>query len=171
VEGMIFYMGDFSETQTITFKHLLLCAVENISDYNIKQTINNPLDVVEVLNTIYKISHLPEEIFVAIFLDCKNKINGITKISHGTAVMTPVSTRDLYKNALAHNATQLLVAHNHPTGNPTPSVDDIKVTNALKKAGEFLDIALVDHIIIGDGQYYSFTENKQINSGVRLAAE
>jgi DNA repair protein RadC len=116
-------------------------------------------------------SRLPEEIFAAIFLDCKNGINGIAKISHGTAVMAPVSTRDLYKNALAHNATHLLVAHNHPTGNPIPSADDIKLTNSLELASNILDIPLLDHIIIGGSQYYSFTENNQLKSGARLVSE
>jgi DNA repair protein RadC len=163
-------MNDYSETQTITFKHLLLCDTKNPGSYKIKEAVNSPSDAVEVLNTLYKMSRLPEEIFVAIFLDCKNKINGIAKISHGTAVMAPVSTRDLYKNALAHNATRLLVAHNHPTGNPAPSAEDVTLTDSIERAGSILDIPLIDHVIVGADKYYSFTENNQLKSGARLSS-
>ena len=82
-------------------------------------------------------------------------------ITVGTLTSTPVDHRRIIKEALLSNATAIILFHNHPSGVPTPSVSDINETNRLKKACDLFDIALVDHIILTDESYFSFTEESQ----------
>ena len=73
-----------------------------------------------------------------------------------------VSPRDIFMCALKQRATAIILLHNHPSGDPAPSRDDMQLTKRIMECGELLDIGLSDHIIIGDNHYYSFRENKQI---------
>ena len=80
----------------------------------------------------------------------------------GTATKVSLDASEILSCFIIHKPKFLLVAHNHPSGNPNPSNADYLVTNKIKKAGELLDVTLLDHIIIGDGQYYSFKEHDKI---------
>ncbi len=82
------------------------------------------------------------------------------ELSVGTVNSAPLSPREVYLYAIKNNAVKIVLLHNHPGGDPTPSSSDLLLTEELKKAGILLDIKLLDHIIIGDHKYYSFTENK-----------
>lgn len=96
---------------------------------------------------------------VAICLDVKNQPTAISTISMGTLHSSLVHPREVFKAAILSNAAGFILAHNHPSGELTPSKDDISVTERIKKAGELLGIDLLDHIIVGDGQRYtSFRE-------------
>jgi len=79
-------------------------------------------------------------------------------VSIGTVNASLVHPREIFKVALLCNASAVILAHNHPSGNPTPSHEDIDITNRLKKAGEILGIEVLDHIIIGDNTWTSFKE-------------
>lgn len=98
------------------------------------------------------------EHMVAIFLDTQNRFIGVHTIAVGTVDYCVVNPREVFKAALLCNATSLLLAHNHPSGEPTPSQDDIRLTRDLKKAAELLDIELMDHIVVGEARYASFLE-------------
>lgn len=95
---------------------------------------------------------------VAIFLDSQNRFIGLHTISVGTIEYCIVNPREVFKAALLCNATSLVLAHNHPSGDPAPSEDDIRLTRQLQEAAELLDIPMMDHIIIGESSYSSFYE-------------
>ncbi|MCE9557500.1 MAG: DNA repair protein RadC [Armatimonadetes bacterium] len=95
------------------------------------------------------------EHFCALFLDSRNGIIARKTIHIGTLNMSPVGVREVFREAVRENASTIIVAHNHPSGDPSPSMDDIDVTHRLAEAGDLLDIVLRDHIIIGHGKFVS----------------
>jgi DNA repair protein RadC len=99
-----------------------------------------------------------KEHFLALHLDGKNRIVCIDRISVGSLNQSIVHPREVFKTALLSSAAALLLIHNHPTGDPNPSREDIEITRRLKEAGELLGIAVLDHIIIGD-TCFSFSES------------
>lgn len=103
--------------------------------------------------------HLDVEQLRVMMLDSKCGLLHEMTLSMGSASRTILSPRELYRAALEHNARNVIILHNHPSGDPTPSADDVEATNTIKKGGELMEIPLLDHIIIGDGRYYSFREN------------
>ena len=115
------------------------------------------------VNDMYKIfsqylSDLQTEEFWAIFLNQKNHVIYKTQISKGGISGTLVDVRVIFRIAIEHFATSVVVAHNHPTGNLNPSQADISITRRIKEAGDLLDIKLLDHLIIGENSFFSFSE-------------
>jgi DNA repair protein RadC len=98
-----------------------------------------------------------KEHFIALHLDAKNRILCIDRVSAGTMTNSLIHPREVFKTALLSSAASLLLIHNHPSGDPTPSREDILITEKLKGAGEIIGIAVLDHVIIGDG-YVSLKE-------------
>jgi DNA repair protein RadC len=92
------------------------------------------------------------------FFDSKANFLGDEKISVGSTSFAFFSAKDVLRCALEKNATILVLLHNHPSGDPTPSQDDIRVTERMRQCAALLDMKLIDHIIIGDNQYFSFKE-------------
>ena len=103
-----------------------------------------------------RLSGLPHETFVVACLNTKNRLLRDCVLFQGTVSETVVSPREIYREALRCGAARILVLHNHPSGDPTPSRADMDVTKRIAKAGEMLGIPLVDHMVIGDGTYISF---------------
>ena len=99
-----------------------------------------------------------KEMFITLHLDGKNKIVCVDLVSVGSLNQSIVHPREVFKTACISNAAAILCLHQHPTGDPTPSSEDIAITRRLKEAGEIMGIKLLDHIIIGDGEYLSFVE-------------
>jgi DNA repair protein RadC len=97
-----------------------------------------------------------------LMLDTKNTLIGTNVVSIGTLAASPVSASNLFKAAILTNSAQILVVHNHPSGIPDPSYEDQQVTAKIKEAGKILDIQLIDHIIVGEGRWYSFKEAGQV---------
>jgi DNA repair protein RadC len=100
----------------------------------------------------------PVECFDVIFLDTQHRPIGRSRLTRGTVDSSLVYARDVYAEALIHRASGILIAHNHPSGDPTPSPDDRAITRSLVEAGRLLDIPLFDHIICGHDRYFSFSE-------------
>lgn len=100
-------------------------------------------------------SQLKQEEMHLVFLDTKNRWIKEVLLSKGTVNASLVSTRELFIEALRYCAVHVVMIHNHPSGDPAPSAEDIAVTKKVKEAGELLDILLLDHIIIGDNRYFS----------------
>lgn len=117
------------------------------------QFINSPDDVNKILQSY--LNGVDREHFVVILLNRKNGIIGINTVSVGDLSSSIVHPREVFKPAIVAGAASIIVAHNHPSGDPTPSSDDINVTKRLKEAGDILGIGVLDHIIIGDGSYVS----------------
>lgn len=105
-----------------------------------------------------KLRYLQQEHFILCMLDAKNRLIKDRIMSIGTVTSTIISPRDIFKEALKYNAVRIIVLHNHPSGDPTPSSEDIEATNRLIKAGELLNLPVLDHIIIGDKEYCSLKE-------------
>ena len=101
---------------------------------------------------------LPNEEFWILILNRANKLISKEPISRGGINATVVDVRMIFKPAILQNASSIILAHNHPSGNLKPSEDDIKLTRKLKDAGKLMDINVIDHIIIGDNNYFSFAD-------------
>ena len=125
-----------------------------------KKAINNPQVVVKLLNEIFDLENRCEEHLVMLALDTKLKVIGAFDIHAGTSKAANVSAKSVFTRAMLCNANSIIVAHNHPSGSIDPSKDDVDITRTLEKAGKILDIRLLDHIIIGDGDCYSFRQNE-----------
>lgn len=100
----------------------------------------------------------PRERVVAIYLDAQNVAIGIHDVSVGTAGGAMVHPREVFGPAIALAASALIVAHNHPSGDPTPSSEDKAITQRLRDAGELLGIQLLDHIVMGTERFYTFAD-------------
>lgn len=99
------------------------------------------------------------EKFVVMLLDSKNQLIKLQQISEGSLNASVVHPREVFAPAILHQAACVLAAHNHPSGDPAPSREDRQLTNVLKETGMVMGIPLLDHIVIGDGRYFSFREN------------
>lgn len=115
--------------------------------------INSSDDANKLLQSY--LNGVDREHFVVILLNRKNGIIGINTVSVGDLISSIVHPREVFKPAIVAGAASIIVAHNHPSGDPAPSRDDINVTKRLKEAGDILGINVLDHIIIGDGCYRS----------------
>lgn len=99
-----------------------------------------------------------KEYFLALLLDGKNRILRRVQISEGSLNQSIVHPREVFIPAVRESAAAMILVHNHPTGDPAPSSEDISVTRRLRDAGELMGIRILDHIIIGDGEFMSFVE-------------
>ena len=104
------------------------------------------------------LKHETKEHFLALHLDSKNRIICLDKVSSGSLNASIVHPREVFKTALLSSAAAVLFIHNHPSGNPDPSREDIELTTRLKQAGELLGIRVLDHIIIGEDRYVSLAD-------------
>jgi len=98
------------------------------------------------------------EEFLVLFLDRKNGIIGYRVIGRGSNCATVVDSRLMFSIALSLSACSIIVSHNHPSGTMKPSGEDLKLTKKIKNAGDFLEIKLLDHLIVSDQSYYSFLD-------------
>lgn len=119
--------------------------------------IRSPEDVVQIGKTFMHIHEEPEEYMYMICMNTKNKVIGVFEISHGNVNSSIVGTREIFQKALLANAVSIILMHNHPSGDPSPSREDIEVTRRIVGAGKILGVQVLDHIIIGD-QYSSLKE-------------
>ncbi len=130
-----------------------------LSNKGEKKTITKAKDVVEVFGYLADES---QEHFCALFLNTKNGIIGLRTIHVGTVSMSVVGAREVFREAVRMGASSIIVVHNHPSGDPEPSPEDITATQTLKEAGAILDVPVLDHIIIGHNRYVSFKEKRLI---------
>ncbi len=106
-----------------------------------------------------KLNGLKKEVFITALLDTKLKLIREVKVSEGTLNQSLIHPREVFKEAVQESAYAVILIHNHPSGDPTPSEQDIEITKKLKKASEYLEIPILDHVIIGSGKYFSMKEN------------
>ena len=121
-----------------------------------KIQINSPKDVADFM--MGKMEHLTQEKFIALFLNSKNIIIKQKTIFMGTLNSAIVHPREIYSEAVKCASNAIIVLHNHPSGDTTPSLEDIKTTDRLRECGDILGIQLLDHVIIGDHTYLSMVE-------------
>lgn len=122
---------------------------------DMSKQIKGPQDVADLV--MGEMQHLDREHFKALLLNTKNRVIRIETISIGTLNSSSVHPRELFKNAVLYSAAAIILVHNHPSGDPTPSDQDIEITERLVEAGKLLGIEVLDHVIIGN----SFASMKQ----------
>ena len=122
--------------------------------------IRTPADTIPVLEA--ELSELAYERFIALALSTKNHVIAVLPVSNGSLNASIVHPRELFQRVILANAASVIICHNHPSGSPDPSPEDIQLTKRLVEAGELLDIPILDHVILGYGRYYSFKEHSLI---------
>ncbi|HJV44310.1 MAG TPA: DNA repair protein RadC [Bacillota bacterium] len=121
-----------------------------------RKTIRSPEDVSQLM--MEELRHLTQEHFVCLFLNTKNQVIGQKTIFIGSLNSSIVHPREVFKDAIRRSSASLICLHNHPSGDPSPSKEDIEVTERLVQAGKTIGIEVLDHIIIGDGRFVSLKE-------------
>lgn len=121
-------------------------------------SIRLPRDVAELM--MPEMRYLTQEHFICLFLNTKNRVIGKQTIFIGSLDSSVVHPREIFKEAIKRSAASIICLHNHPSGDPTPSKEDISITEILRQAGEVVGISLLDHVIIGDGKYISLKEQR-----------
>ena len=116
----------------------------------------------EVYQAFKNLSESDKERFYSIHLDSKNKVLGVEMVSQGSLDSSPVHPREVYKSALLASAASVIFVHSHPSGDPEPSLSDREITKQLKEAGDLMGIEVLDHVIIGRDEYYSFADKDEI---------
>jgi len=119
-------------------------------------TIRQPGDVQALL--MPRLQHKTQEEFVLLVLDTKNKVLAVEDVFRGSLNASIVHPREVFKKAISRSAAAIIVAHNHPSGDPTPSREDIEVTRRLVEAGKIIGIEVLDHVVFGDGKTVSMKE-------------
>lgn len=121
---------------------------------------NSPSAVADVF--MEELRYLKKEVVKLLVLDTKGKIIGDVLLSEGNLNSSILHPREIFKEAVVRSANKIILIHNHPSGNTTPSKEDIEITRRVREAGEIIGIELLDHIIIGDGEYLSLREKGYI---------
>ena len=143
-----------------------------------KGQITSSLDAYDLLHS--RMRDLTQEAFWIILLDRRSKVISIEEIHVGGMSAMVVDPKVIFQRALERRACSVILSHNHPSGAPSPSIEDIRLTEKIKSGGNFMDIKVLDHIIIGEGSYYSFADEGKFNPGnkylcfgiyLRLASE
>ena len=129
--------------------------------YNVdgrKRLVDNPRKVADFMANEVGLKDAAEEYFYAVAFDTKTRLIGLFEVGHGTVRNYLASTREIFMRLVMIGAVNWIAVHNHPSGDATPSETDKKLTETLKQASEVMGIPLLDHIIVGDGEYKSFRE-------------
>lgn len=121
-----------------------------------RPSIKSPADAAQLL--LPRLSHLTQEELHVILLDTRNRVSGVQAIYRGSLNTSIVRIGELFRPAIEAHAAAIIVAHNHPSGNPTPSPEDVAVTREIVKAGRLLSIEVLDHVIVGSGSHTSLKE-------------
>lgn len=133
-----------------------------VRESDVDYCVKNPDEAYDFAVNVMKMSEQAQEVFAIISLNSKGDVIGFSEITRGTLNSSLVHPREVFKVAFVQNAASIIAVHNHPSGDPSPSAEDIAVTERLKECGEILDVPLIDHIIVGDCYKYSFKENNYI---------
>jgi DNA repair protein RadC len=121
-----------------------------------RPAVHTPADAAELVH--YEMSALEQEELRVLLLDTRNRVTHIETVYRGSVNSSQVRIAEIFKAAIRRNASNIIVVHNHPSGDPTPSPDDVAITRLILQAGELLDIKLLDHIIIGSNRFLSLKE-------------
>lgn len=149
---MIKYKTRLTENKRVTLEKEVSTNCPDLT-YSIK----SPEEAVVIGKGFMRIHEEPEEYMYMICMNTKNKIIGVFEISHGSVNASIVNPREVFQKALLANAVSIILMHNHPSGDCTPSNEDINVTKRLVDAGKIVGIEVLDHIIVGD-KYVSLKE-------------
>lgn len=121
-----------------------------------RPTIHSPADVATLVQ--YEMSALEQEELWVLLLDTRNRVLHTARLYRGSLNSSQVRVGELFKEAIRRNSAAIIVVHNHPSGDPTPSPDDVSITRSIVEAGRLLDIQVLDHLVIGRGRFVSLKE-------------
>ncbi len=121
-----------------------------------RPVIHSPADA--AAHVMYEMSALEQEHLRVMLLDTRNQVIDIVELYHGSLNISMIRVGEVFKPAVRRNIASIIVVHNHPSGDPTPSPDDVAVTRAIVEAGKLLDIEVLDHLVIGHGKFVSLKE-------------
>lgn len=124
--------------------------------------LGSPKDVYNLATDVFRMHEETEEYAYILCLNVKNKLISAFEVSHGSVNMSVIGVREILVKALLSNAVNLILIHNHPSGDPTPSKEDKNITIRLREAGNIIGVTLLDHLIIGNGRYCSLKEKDLI---------
>jgi DNA repair protein RadC len=119
-------------------------------------TVRSPADVAQLL--MAEMSHLEQEHFRVLYLDTRNRLLGVETVYVGSLNASHIRVGEVFRDAVKRNCAAIIVTHNHPSGDATPSPEDVEVTRQLVAAGKLLDIEVLDHLIIGQQRFVSLRE-------------
>ena len=146
--------------QEFTFKEVQLV---------VRETPSIPADVkpfvgvsfsssAQVFKVLSDLKSMDVETFLCLHLDCKNTIKALQVVSIGSLGSSLVHPREVFRSAILNGAAGVIFAHNHPSGDPAPSDEDLQITKRLSEVGKLIGIKCLDHLIIGSGRYFSFAD-------------
>lgn len=176
-KNVLIYFEELNRLNEITVKELIKIkgigmakAITIIAAIELGKRVNEPvISSLRITNSKQAYEHLKDSLqnenqenLVCIYLNNNSEVINIKTITVGSINNTVFNPRDILKWALKYSAVAIIIAHNHPSGNIMPSREDILVTRNIVQAAKFVDVLIVDHIIIGKNQYYSFLENKKL---------
>ena len=141
----------------VSFERVALVK-EKVGKYELPKKVSSPDQVYKAITMLTNAEEEAQEVFGILVLNTKNKIVAVHEISRGTLNSSVVHPREVFKPAILHNAAAIVCFHNHPSGDPEPSKDDILITHRLVEAGKIMGIEVFDHIIVGDNGYVSLKE-------------
>lgn len=134
---------------------------ESGTNYSSAKELNSPKKIVEMMNRVFQVYKRPEEHVYMLSFDIKCHIKGVFELTIGTDTKSIISIKDICLKAILTGGNIVILVHNHPSGDPIPSDDDIEITKKAKEACNILSLQVADHIIIGamESKYFSFKEN------------
>lgn len=133
---------------------------ERAVNYQREGTFDNPQKIYRMLCDVFQHDRQSEEFLYLLCFNAKMKLLGVFEVSHGAACTTICSNREIFQKALLCNATCIVLAHNHPSGDVTPSETDVVTHGRVKQASEIMGVPLKDNLIVGDNCWFSFTESR-----------
>ena len=141
----------------VVFEKVVLVK-EKMGRYDLPRETTSPEKAYNAIKAITNVQEEAQEVFGILILNTKNKIVAVHEVSRGELNSSLVHPREVFKPAVLHNAAAIICFHNHPSGDPEPSRDDIEITKRLVEAGKIMGIGILDHIIVGDDKYVSLRE-------------
>ena len=139
---------------------------EKYESIKVKDKQINSSEIATQVNKIFRLNRKPEEYLILLCLNSKNYINGIFEVSYGNNMSISLPVANILKRALLVNSSKIIICHNHPSGNLTPSKEDYQLTDQLYDAAALIGIQLLDHIIIGNNDDHNSILNKKV--GVKV---
>jgi DNA repair protein RadC len=136
--------------------HAILQVLQELLTPSARTQITSPADLAGLL--MVQMAGYDQEHLITVLLDSKNRVQKIHTVYRGTLDSAAIRVAEVFKEAIRCNSAAIIVAHQHPSGDPTPSSEDILVNRQIVEAGKLLDIQLVDHLVIGSGQFVSMRQ-------------
>lgn len=141
---------------TITRQKLLLVKEQ---EFKYNQKICSTSDLVDFIMNVLNINNEAQEVVYLLSLNSRNQLVSFTEIARGGLNMCNISQNEIFKNVLLSNCNKFILAHNHPSGDPTPSKNDIEITKKILNSSKILNMEFLDHLVIGDNEYKSIMKD------------